>query len=47
MKRNFALVMITMLLTMCLAGCGETVNGLSKDLKRVGKGIRTVFVRDN
>ena len=47
MKRNFTFVMIAMLLSVSLAGCGETINGLSKDAKRIGKGVRTVFVRDN
>lgn len=29
-----------------IIGCGETVSGAGKDIKRVGKGIKTIFVRD-
>jgi len=29
-----------------LAGCGETMNGMVKDTKRIGTGVKTVFIRD-
>ena len=29
-----------------LAGCGETVSGMVKDTKRIGGGIKKIFVRD-
>jgi predicted small secreted protein len=45
MKR-IAFVISLLLLISLLAGCGETVNGVVKDTKRIGSGIRTVFVRD-
>lgn len=29
-----------------LAGCGETIGGVGKDVSRIGKGIKTIFVKD-
>lgn len=29
-----------------LSGCGETVNGMCKDTKRIGNGVHKVFIRD-
>ncbi len=34
------------LVVIFLAGCGETVHGAVKDTRRIGGGIRQVFVRD-
>ncbi|MBD3425936.1 MAG: hypothetical protein GF409_01740 [Candidatus Omnitrophica bacterium] len=45
MNRLYSLVAI-LVITAFLAGCGETVNGMIKDTKRIGKGVKTVFVRD-
>ena len=28
-----------------LAGCGETINGVGKDVCRIGQGVNTVFFR--
>ena len=39
-----ALIFISFTLT--IMGCGETISGATKDIKRMGKGIKTVFVRD-
>ena len=45
MKKFAALISILIVLSF-LAGCGETVHGVVKDTRRVGTGIRTIFVRD-
>jgi len=29
-----------------LTGCGETFQGIGKDVHRVGKGVKTIFIRD-
>ncbi|MFA6636127.1 MAG: hypothetical protein WCV56_03290 [Candidatus Omnitrophota bacterium] len=29
-----------------LAGCGETVHGMVKDTRRIGGGVRKVFIRE-
>ena len=34
---------LVLLLTF-LSGCGETVRGVGKDVSRVGRGVRTIFV---
>lgn len=36
-----------LVLTAFLAGCGETVNGMVKDTKRIGSGVKKVFIRDS
>jgi len=47
MKKYVALVLILIFVSVMLSGCGETVNGLGKDASRIGKGIKTIFVRDD
>jgi len=44
MKRIAFLVLVVF----CVAsiGCGETVSGVGKDASRIGKGVRTIFIRD-
>ncbi len=44
--RRFVSLISLMLLLSFLAGCGETVNGVVKDSRRIGAGVRKVFVRD-
>lgn len=29
-----------------LAGCGETISGIGKDASRIGKGVKTIFIRE-
>ncbi|MGB2600041.1 MAG: entericidin [Candidatus Omnitrophota bacterium] len=36
-----------LILAAFLAGCGETVKGAVKDTKRIGSGVRKVFISDN
>lgn len=43
---KFLLVGIVLLLMAHLAGCGETITGIGKDVKRVGQGVKTIFFRD-
>lgn len=44
--KNYALALVLLLLTaVIMAGCGETLNGLSKDARRIKKGVKTVFMR--
>ncbi len=35
------------LLSFILTGCGETITGAARDVKRVGKGIKTIFFKDS
>jgi predicted small secreted protein len=30
-----------------LSGCGETLQGITKDATRMGKGVKTIFIRDS
>ena len=34
------------MLALQLSGCGETFHGVGKDARRVGKGVKTIFIRD-
>ena len=45
MRKAISIVALVLLVSF-LAGCGETVQGAVKDTKRIGSGIRKVFVRD-
>jgi len=45
--RKYVMIGSMLLIVAFLAGCGETVNGMVKDTKRVGSGIRKIFVRDS
>ncbi|MCK5451082.1 MAG: hypothetical protein KAI70_04890 [Candidatus Omnitrophica bacterium] len=46
MRRIAALISIIMLMSF-LAGCGETINGVVKDTRRIGGGVRKIFVKDS
>lgn len=45
--RRLILVALLTILVLQLSGCGETLQGLGKDTTRMGKGIRTIFIRDS
>ena len=46
MKKTGLLLILLVTASFLLTGCGETVNGMIKDTKRIGAGIKTVFVRE-
>jgi len=46
MKKIVVPVLVLISISLIMAGCGETFSGMSKDAQRVGKGIKTIFVRD-
>ena len=43
--RGIALMTLILVTAVMLAGCGETVSGLGKDVNRMGRGINTFFFR--
>ncbi|MDD4202825.1 MAG: hypothetical protein PHQ52_05105 [Candidatus Omnitrophica bacterium] len=43
MKKRFILIGLTLLF---IAGCGETITGAARDVKRVGKSFKSIFFRD-
>jgi predicted small secreted protein len=47
MTRCIALIMILACLSVGLAGCGETLNGIVTDTKRIGRGAHTVIFRED
>lgn len=44
--RKYVSVISVLLMVGLLAGCGETVNGMVKDTRRIGSGVRKVFVSE-
>ena len=44
--RNYLMPVALLLVVVFLAGCGETLNGMVKDTKRIGSGVKKVFIRD-
>ena len=44
MKKIILAVMLVMICAY-MAGCGETVSGVGKDVNRMGRGINTFFFR--
>jgi len=40
-------VIFLAMLVLQLSGCGETIHGIGKDVRRVGKGVKTIFIRDS
>ena len=45
---RIAVSFVSMLLLITfLAGCGETINGMSKDTQRIGAGAKKIFIRDS
>lgn len=46
MKRSVVLVLALLLASFIITACGETLSGMGKDAKRMGKGVKTIFVRD-
>jgi len=45
--KRLILAAFVSMLVLQLSGCGETVQGISKDAKRMGKGVKTIFIRDS
>lgn len=43
---KLALVFLLAAIALELSGCGETASGIGKDWRRVGKGVKTIFIRD-
>ncbi len=39
-------ISVLLILAYIVSGCGETVNGMVKDTRRIGGGIKQVFVRE-
>lgn len=44
--RKLMTLLLLIVLIFLFSGCGETLLGISKDVKRMGKGIKTIFVRE-
>ncbi len=46
MFKKLMLISFLFLVVFQLSGCGETISGIGKDTKRIGKGVKTIFVRE-
>jgi len=47
MQKYIALFVVVGFVSLLASGCGETMTGLTKDVKRQAKGVKTIFVRDD
>ncbi|MFC1809452.1 hypothetical protein ACFL3D_04965 [Candidatus Omnitrophota bacterium] len=47
MQRNVRIITYFIVAGIVLAGCGETVRGMWKDMQRVGGGLKKVFICDS
>ena len=48
MKKSTGLLLaLIFLTTLILTGCGETISGIGKDASRIGKGVKTIFIKQN
>jgi len=47
MHRRIAKLGTWLLLVLFVSGCGETIHGVGKDVSRVGRGVKTIFVSGN
>ena len=47
MRQFILITMLVAFVSLLAAGCGETFSGVSKDVKRQAKGVKTIFVRDD
>jgi len=45
--KKLVLVALLTIVLLQLSGCGETIHGISKDTQRMGKGIKTIFIRES
>ena len=43
--RKMIVAILILMACAALAGCGETVSGVGKDVNRMGRGINTFFFR--
>ena len=44
---RLVLVIFMIALFLQLCGCGETIQGIGKDARRMGKGVKTIFIRES
>ena len=44
--RKFTAFISVIIAVSFLAGCGETVTGMVRDTKRIGGGVKKIFVRE-
>ncbi|MBL7156996.1 MAG: hypothetical protein ISS92_02410 [Candidatus Omnitrophica bacterium] len=47
MKQFILLIILVAFVSLLASGCGETMTGVTKDVKRQVKGVKTIFVRDD
>ncbi|MDD5634503.1 MAG: hypothetical protein PHW46_04420 [Candidatus Omnitrophica bacterium] len=45
--RMFVLITVLITASYLASGCGETVNGVAKDTKRIGSGVHKIFIRES
>jgi len=44
--KKIVLLVILLIFVVSATGCGETFSGIGTDARRIGRGVKTIFVRD-
>lgn len=44
LKQIYGPVIGIFILTLVFSGCGETIRGVGRDISRIGRGVKTIFV---
>ncbi len=47
MRAALKRISLVLLVLLVFAGCGETLRGMGKDVTRVGRGLKTIFISGN
>ena len=45
-RKTIVLIFLAIIILQ-LSGCGETIQGIGKDVRRVSKGVKTIFIRES
>ena len=45
--KRLAIFIILAVFVLSATGCGETFSGIGTDVRRMGRGVKTIFVRDS
>ena len=45
-RRAAGLLLLAVFIGIFTAGCGETLRGIGRDVNRMGRGVKTIFLSD-
>jgi len=45
-KKHYICIACFLISVLVLSGCGETVRGIGRDCRRIGAGVKKIFIAD-